>query len=170
MQWKRSASPIFRAVGASALIGLLAAAILAQSPGRNATAPQAVQDSRQREAGLTLSVDTNLVQIPVTVTDAQNRFVLGLRQPDFHLVEDGAEQVIAHFSGDEAPLSVGLVFDESGSMDYKLQTSRVAVNEFLKTMNAADETYLVEFSDAAKTSVRFTSHPEEIQNALKNLH
>ena len=115
-----------------------------------------------------LHVETSLVLIPVAVTDAQNRFVLGLEKGDFHLLEDGVEQTVAHFSGEDAPLSVGLVFDESGSMDYKLRVSQAAVAQFLKTMNAEDEAFLVEFSDSAKLTVGFTAHTEEIQTALKN--
>lgn len=118
-------------------------------------------------AELTLRVDTNLVLIPVAVTDSMNRFVLGLQKQDFKIVEDNVEQNIAHFSGEEAPLSIGLLFDESGSMDYKLRTAQTAVAQFLKTMSPEDETFLVEFSDAAKLSVGFTSHTDEIQNALR---
>ena len=117
---------------------------------------------------LTLRVNTTLVLVPVTVTDSTNRFVLGLQKKDFQIIEDGVEQSIAHFSGEDAPLSVGLAFDESGSMDYKLQTSRAAVSQFLKTMNAGDEAFLVEFSEKAKLSVGFTPHVEEIHTALKN--
>ena len=108
------------------------------------------------------------MQIPVAVTDSLNRFVLGLQKEDFHLFEDSVEQTVAHFSGEDAPLSVGLVFDESGSMDYKLRTSQAAVVQFLKTMNADDEAFLVEFSDTAKLSVEFTAQTAEIQDALKN--
>ena len=117
-----------------------------------------------------LRVDTSLVLIPVTVTDAGNRFVLGLGKDDFHLSEDGVEQKIAHFSGEDAPLSVGLIFDESGSMDYKMRTAQTAVAQFLKTMNADDEAFLVEFSDAAKLSVPFTSKTEQIEQALETAH
>src|SRR5581483_2675617 len=67
--------------------------------------------------------DTNLVVIPVSVTDNVNRFVLGFQKQDFHLLDDGVEQSIVHFSGEDVPLSIGLAFDESGSMDYKLRTS-----------------------------------------------
>jgi Ca-activated chloride channel family protein len=117
----------------------------------------------------TFRADTNLVVIPVAVTDTLNRFVLGLQKADFHLIEDGIEQNVAHFSGEEAPLSVGLVFDESGSMDYKLRMSRDAAAQLLKTLNKDDEAFLVEFGDSAKISVGFTAHIEEIQNALKNV-
>lgn len=121
------------------------------------------------DAEVKLRVDTTLVQIPVSVTDAQNRFVLGLQKDDFHLVEDGTAQNIAIFSGEDAPISVGLIFDESGSMGYKLRNSAAAVTRFLKTMTPEDEAFLVEFSDKARLSVGFTSHTEQIQNALDNV-
>ena len=123
--------------------------------------------SGQPETALNLRVETTLVLIPVAVTDSLNRFVLGLQKQDFHLAEDGIEQSVAHFSGEDAPLSVGLVFDESGSMDYKLRTSQTAVTHFLKSMNADDEAFLVEFGDSARLSVGFTLHTEEIEDALK---
>ena len=122
----------------------------------------------QSVPGPTLRVYTTLVLIPVSVTDAQNRFVLGLQKDDFQLFEDGVKQDIANFSSEDAPLSVGLVFDESGSMNYKLQTSRDATLQFLKFMNRDDEAFLVEFSDTAKTSVAFTARTAEIQSALKS--
>jgi len=113
--------------------------------------------------------DANLVVIPVAVTDSVNRFVLGLQKTDFHLSEDGVEQNVAHFSGEDAPLSIGLLFDESGSMDYKLRTSRDAAAQLLNTLNKEDEAFLVEFGDSAKLSIAFTTHAEEIQTALKNV-
>jgi VWFA-related protein len=120
-----------------------------------------------RGPGLNLRVETTLVEIPVAVTDSLNRFVLGLQKEDFHLLEDGVEQNVAHFSGEDAPLSVGLAFDESGSMSYKVRTSQVAVAQFLKTMNPGDEAFLVEFSDSAKVSVGFTDDTGAIQTALR---
>jgi len=112
------------------------------------------------------NVDTTLVLIPTTVTDPSNRYLLGLQKQDFHLFEDGVEQTITHFSGEDAPLSVGLVFDMSASMGDKLRTSREAALQFLKTMNPEDEAFLVEFSDRAELAARFTSQVEEIQNKL----
>jgi Ca-activated chloride channel family protein len=133
--------------------------------GRTAARPR--QENPPQDSGATLRVETTLVQIPVSVTDSINRFVLGLQREDFHLFEDGVEQEIAHFSGEEAPLSVGLAFDESGSMDYKLQTAEAAAEHFMKTMNRDDEAFLVEFSDTARLGVGFTSKQGEIENALQ---
>lgn len=115
------------------------------------------------------SAGTSLVLIPATVTDSLNRFVLGLHKDDFHLSEDGGEQTIAHFSGEDAPLSVGLIFDTSGSMGDKLRTSRQAAFRFLETMNPQDEVFLVEFGDNAELKTGFTNKVDEIEKALSDV-
>lgn len=129
-------------------------------------AAQTSQDNPLPDPEHPLRAETTLVQIPVAVTDSVNRFVLGLQKEDFRLLEDGVQQDITHFSGEDAPLSVGLVFDESGSMGFKEQTAQAAAAQLLKTMNGNDEVFLVEFSDTAKLSVGFTPHTEQIQKAL----
>jgi Ca-activated chloride channel family protein len=125
--------------------------------------------SGQEEPTVRFNADTSLVLIPATVTDSLNRFVLGLHKEDFHLLEDGAEQTIAHFSGEDAPLSVGLIFDTSGSMGDKLRTSRQAAFRFLETMNSQDEVFLVEFGDKAELAAGFTSKVEQIEKTLTAL-
>src|SRR5262249_7240577 len=85
-----------------------------------------------------IRVDTTLVLIPVTVTDPLNRFVTGLEKENFRLFEDKKEQQLQQFSSEDAPLSVGLVFDTSGSMGNKLEKSRQAVSQFFKTANPED--------------------------------
>lgn len=124
-------------------------------------------DSEQRPVA-TFRVHSDLVLIPVTVTDALNRFVLGFQKRDFQLFEDGVEQNVAVFSGEDAPLSVGVLFDESGSMGYKLRTSRDAAAQLLNALDKEDEAFLVEFADLAKVSVRFTANAEDIQSVLKD--
>jgi Ca-activated chloride channel homolog len=114
-------------------------------------------------------VDTTLVVIPVTVTDPTNRFVLGLDKKDFSIFEDGVEQKITHFSAEDAPLSVGILFDTSGSMDLKTDRSHGAVSEFLKTMNGEDEAFLIQFSDKAEVVQEFTGHPKEIETRMASL-
>src|SRR5438132_3666986 len=113
-----------------------------------------------------IRVDSSLVLVPVTVTDPASRYVLGLEKQHFRIFEDDAEQKIAQFSGEDAPLSVGLVFDTSGSMTNKLATARMAVLQFLKTMNAPDEAFLVEFNDRADVAVHFTGNIDEIEKKL----
>jgi len=125
--------------------------------------------AQQKDSAPVFNSSTTLVLVPATVTDPSNRFLLGLQRQDFHIFEDGAEQTISHFSGEDAPLSVGLVFDISGSMGLKLRRSREAAIQFLKTMNAQDETFLVEFGDQAELTTGFTNKPEEIEDKLLSL-
>ena len=103
-----------------------------------------------------IRVDYHLVLIPVTVTDPLNRFVTGLEKENFRVFEDKMEQQMLQFSSEDAPLSVGVVFDCSGSMGDKLEKSRQAVAQFFKTANPEDEFFLVEFSDRADLVQPFT--------------
>jgi Ca-activated chloride channel family protein len=118
---------------------------------------------------ITLRSDTTLVLIPVSVTDKLNRFVVGLSKENFKLYEDGKEQKISDFSGEDAPLSVGILLDTSGSMDNKLNRSRAAAREFLKTMNEQDEGFLVEFNDSVEMMHGFTNKFNEIDENLERL-
>ena len=113
-----------------------------------------------------IRVDSTLVLIPVTVTDPLNRFVTGLDKENFKLFEEKKEQEISQFSSEDAPLSVGVIFDCSGSMGSKLEKSRLAVAQFFKTANPEDEFFLVQFSDGAQLAQPFTTNLEEIQNRL----
>jgi Ca-activated chloride channel family protein len=113
-----------------------------------------------------IRVDTTLVPIPVAVTDPLSRFVTGLEKEDFRLYEDKVEQQIAHFSTQDAPISVGIVFDTSGSMGPKLSWSGQAVTQFLRTANPEDEFFLIEFNDSPSLSVALTSNGDEIRNRL----
>ncbi len=116
-----------------------------------------------------IRVDTTLVVIPVTVTDPQNRFVLGLDKKDFSIFEDGVEQKISIFTGEDAPLSIGILFDTSGSMDMRTEMSHRAVSEFLKTMSAQDETFLIQFSDKPHVVEPFTNRPKDIEDRMSQL-
>ena len=113
-----------------------------------------------------IRVDTNLVLINVTVRDPLNRFVTGLEKEQFKLFEDKVEQKISQFASEDAPLSIGLVFDASGSMGNKLQKARQAAAQFFKTANPEDEFFLVQFNDRPELVVPFTHSTEEIQNRL----
>src|SRR5271154_821971 len=118
---------------------------------------------------VTLRTDTTLVLIPVAVTDKLNRFVVGLGKENFKLYEDGKEQKITDFSGEDAPLSIGILVDTSGSMDMKLNRSRAAAREFLKTMNEQDEGFLIEFNDGVEMMHGFTNKFNEIDENLDHL-
>jgi Ca-activated chloride channel family protein len=118
------------------------------------------------DAALKLHAETELVVIPVTVTDSSNRYVLGLEKQDFRIFENGVEQTIKQFAGEDVPLSVGLIVDISGSMADKIDISREAVADFLKTLTPSDEAFLVEFNDTARVAVGFTKHFATITDQL----
>ena len=134
------------------------------APRRKAPSEEPANDLGSRQP--TLRVDTNMVLINVTVTDPLNRFVTGLEAENFKLFEDKSEQRIASFASEDAPLSVGLVFDASQSMGSKLQKARLATAQFFKTANPEDEFFLVQFNDKPEMIQGFTTNTEEIQNRL----
>jgi VWFA-related protein len=113
-----------------------------------------------------IRIQTELVQIPVTVTDPLNRFVTGLDKDHFRVYEDKVEQQVTSFASEDAPISVGIVFDTSGSMGSKLQKARQAVAQFLKTANPEDEFCLIEFNERPELVLGFTREIEEVQNRL----
>jgi Ca-activated chloride channel family protein len=149
---------------------LAAAGLLAAGPSEE-DAVNITPRVKPAEAGPVLPranirIDTNVVLIPVTVTDPLNRFVTGLERESFKVFEDKIEQKVVSFGSEDAPLSIGIVFDTSGSMGSKLDKSRQAVSEFFKTANPEDEAFLVEFNDRPELVTPLTHNLEEIQNRL----
>jgi Ca-activated chloride channel family protein len=121
---------------------------------------------KQRSGPAPIRVDVKLTLIPVTVTDAFGAPVSGLAQSSFRLLEDGVEQQVKYFSNQDAPVSLGVVFDASQSMVNKLDQSRSAVSRFFGTAVAGDEFFVVEFNDAPRLLCNFTSDTERIQKSL----
>jgi VWFA-related protein len=113
-----------------------------------------------------IRIDSNLVLLPVNVTDPQNRMVTGLGSGDFRVFDGQREQTVMHLSNDDAPVSIGVVFDASGSMASKMSKAREAVAEFLRNANPADEFFLVNFSDRAELTVPLTENAGDIESRL----
>ncbi|HEV2117012.1 MAG TPA: VWA domain-containing protein [Terriglobales bacterium] len=108
----------------------------------------------------------DLVLVPVTITDPMNRLVTGLEKDNFEVFENKERQTIRHFSSEDAPISLGVIFDVSGSMSNKIDRSKEAVVEFFKTANPQDEFFVVTFSDEPELLSDFTSSVEDIQGRL----
>jgi len=111
-------------------------------------------------------VDVNLVLVPVTITDPMNRLVTGLDQQNFQVFEDKQPQEIRHFSSEDAPVSLGVIFDMSGSMGSKIDRAREAVTEFFKTANPQDEFFVITFNDKPEQLSDFTQSVEDIEGKL----
>src|SRR5436190_9218293 len=95
-----------------------------------------------------LRVDVRLVNVYATVMDEKGRYLPGLTKDDFILEEDGVAQEISHFSQDEnIPVSVGIILDTSGSMQDKLRTAVIAVDQFIRTIHQDDDIFLMTFSN-----------------------
>src|SRR5215467_1961744 len=116
--------------------------------------------------GKPIQVDVDLVLVPVTVTDDWNRIVTGLDKDNFAVMEGNEIQQIRHFSSEDAPLSLGVIFDMSGSMSDKIEKAREAVIEFFKTANPLDEFFMITFNDRPQLRNDFTKSVEEIQGKL----
>ena len=107
--------------------------------------------------------------MPVTITDTIGRLVTGLDQSSFQVFEGKQQQEIRHFSNEDAPVSLGIIFDASGSMKDKMDRAREAVLEFCKTANPQDEFFMITFSDRPELAADFTSRIEDVQNNLLSI-
>jgi Ca-activated chloride channel homolog len=116
--------------------------------------------------GTTIRVNSDLVLIPVMVTDRDDRAVTGLERTHFRLWEDKIEQTITHFASEDVPVSIVVAFDLSGSMGNKFKLSLAALNQFIRSANPEDEFALVVFSDQARLLRKFTQDTEAIQNQM----
>ena len=111
-------------------------------------------------------VEVDMVLVPVTITDPLNRLVTGLDRENFHLFEGKDAQEIKTFSSEDAPVSIGVIFDMSGSMSSKVERAREAVIEFFKTANPQDEFFMITFADKPEEISDFTSSVDDIQGRL----
>lgn len=146
-----------------------AGALLRSQDARPSIVPRpkpAAPDAESERIVPRLRIDTNLVMIPVTVSTPLGQIVTGMEKDNFRLFEDKVEQEVSYFGSFDAPISVGLVFDASGSMGNKLNKSRQAASQFFKTSNPEDEFFLIQFNDRPQMAVPFTHDSEEIMNRL----
>jgi Ca-activated chloride channel family protein len=104
--------------------------------------------------------------VNLTVTDPLDRLVTGLEKEHFRIFEDGIEQEVLTLSSEDVPVSIGLVFDMSGSMSDKVEKAREAAVQFMRTANPLDQFFLVSFNDRAELTSGFTSSVDELQNRM----
>jgi Ca-activated chloride channel homolog len=116
--------------------------------------------------GKTIRTDVDLALVNVTVTDPYNRLVTGLDPDNFRVFEDNVEQEIVTFSSEDVPISIGVIFDFSGSMANKVDKAREAALEFFKTANPQDEFFLVSFNERAELTSAFTNSVEDLQTRM----
>jgi Ca-activated chloride channel family protein len=140
----------------SILLVLLAAVSVASPP---------AQDGRDYN----LSVNVELVQLPVSVLDKHGFPVQGLKQEHFAVYEDKVLQDISLFKQEDVPLSIGLVVDVSGSMTNKLRTLNTAAATFVQASNSEDETAVVTFGDDVTLDQDFTKNTHTLSRSLSEI-
>ena len=114
-----------------------------------------------------ISVTTDLVTLTLTVTDPYGRYVSGLGKNAFNIVDNNEEQNITFFSDVDAPISVGILFDISGSMSgEKIQHARQALERFINTSHPMDEYFLIAFNSRAQLLLDRTRDGEAVLNKL----
>jgi len=116
--------------------------------------------------GKVLHTDVDVALVNVTVTDPYNRLVTGLEPDNFRVFEDNAEQEVVSFSSEDVPISIGVIFDLSGSMSNKISKAREAAIQFFKTANPADEFFMVSFNERAELTSAFTNNVEDLQSRM----
>jgi len=146
------------------LLSMLPAVMLARA-GR-VQKPQNPPTEKSDKPSPTLKIDVDLVLVNATVSDTMSRFVSGLEQDHFQIWEDKVEQKIEYFSAEDVPISVGVIFDVSGSMKDKISTAREAAATFLKSGNPEDEYFLVGFANRPELMADFTTDITKLQSKL----
>jgi len=132
--------------------------------------PESGPASMRIHPGSFIRMNVDLVLVPVTVTDPLNRLVTGLEKEDFQIYENNGEQKISSFASEDAPVSIGIIFDLSGSMSSKLIRARESILQFIKTANPEDEFFVIGFNDRPELIEDFTSSVDKIQARLATVH
>jgi Ca-activated chloride channel homolog len=130
---------------------------------------QPQKDQKDKDSPYTLSVEALEVQLPVAVLDKDGRPVDGLTKEHFQILENNVPQQIKTFRHEDIPLSLGLVIDNSGSMRNKRERVNSSALSFVKESNPEDETFIINFDDAAYLEQDFTGSIGDLIDALDNL-
>jgi Ca-activated chloride channel family protein len=149
-----------------ACMALCALVALAQGPGTVPASPSPAAAPQGKNPQI--RVDVELVQVPLTVLDPWGRIVTGLTRENFRVFEDSVEQEVLHVQVEEVPISVGIVFDKSGSMGMNaaIQAARIMSAQFFKTKNLEDEFLVVALDSRAHLITPFTESIESVQQTL----
>jgi VWFA-related protein len=173
---RRDIKPFLRKVSLFLMVCAFAASCLhAQIPLPNPPPPPpppgSAQAAAQNEQSKHLKSIVDLVVLHATVVDSKGQFVPGLTQDNFHVYEDKVEQKISVFSAEDVPVTMGLVIDNSASMKDKRPQVNAAALSFVRTSNAADEIFVVNFNDEYYLDLDedFTSNQQELHEALEKI-
>ena len=115
-----------------------------------------------------IKIDTNLVTIPVIVSDRQNRYIAGLKAENFTVFRDGQKQNIEYFIAEEAPINVAILLDTSRSTEQVLGKIKKAAQEFIKQLKPDDRCLIMSFDWRVNVLNELTNDREKLKKAVKN--
>lgn len=161
---KASCNQVYPRIVVLLACALISAAVYGQV--RGPVTPPPKTPSSQKAPSDEIKVNVDRVLVPVTVTDPLGRLVTGLEMKNFRVFEDKKEQEITSLTSDDVPISIGVIFDMSGSMSDKVEKARQAAVQFMRTANPLDQFFLVTFNDRAALNSGFTSSVEDLQNRM----
>ncbi len=150
------------------LIVFLTGAVPAQKP-TPTPVPTPADSSQQapEDSDRPVTVKTDVVTLNLTVTDFYGRYISGLSKDAFTITDNGQEQQISYFTDDDAPISVGILFDVSDSMSgEKIAKARKALEKFINTSHPSDEYYLIAFNNRAQLLLDRTRDGEAVLQKL----
>jgi Ca-activated chloride channel family protein len=131
------------------------------------TKPSAMSLTSGKPVDDRIIVNSDLITLTVTVTDNYGRYVSGLDKKAFSIFDEKAAQEIEFFSDDDAPVSVGVIFDVSGSMNgEKIKRAREALGRFISTSHDSDEYFLIGFNTRAQLLLDKTRDGDAVLNKL----
>ncbi len=137
------------------------------SPGRTST--PSPSEPEEVDEGDVVRVNTTLVSIPVTVMDRNGRFIPNLRQQDFRIYEDGAEQQVAYFASVEKPFTVALVIDTSASTRFRLEEIQDAAIAFINQLRPDDRVIIVSFDEEIRVLAQATNDRSRLREAISRV-
>jgi Ca-activated chloride channel family protein len=149
-----------------AIVALTFVSTAAYNQSQGPVVPPKDSPEPQFKSGQGIKINVDMTLVNLTVTDPLDRLVTGLEKEHFRVYEDGVEQEVLTLSSEDVPVSIGLVFDMSGSMSDKVEKAREAAVQFMRTANPQDQFFLVSFNDRAELTSGFTSSVDELQNRM----
>src|SRR5688572_31025992 len=131
----------------------------------------AQQSQTKPNPGFVFRTSVDLINVTATVTDSQGRFVPGLRMEDFEVYEDGKLQKISQFDSERVPVSLGIVFDSSGSMaGEKMTNAQDAVRRFLDDLlGPQDEVFLIRFDSRVSVLSDWTDNRGAVSRMVRSI-
>jgi Ca-activated chloride channel family protein len=130
-----------------------------------ATAPSPLGAQARPQAPV-FGTGIEIINLSLSVTDAQNNFVTSLNQVDFAVFEDGIRQDLTLYTHESLPISMVLMIDTSASMEEKLRAAQTAAIKFTKTLRPEDIAQVVAFNDRATTLQPFTNNLALLESAI----